>query len=552
MRTFALPAAAALATLVVRAAVAAPPLYKNMCDADMDARGGRCHGKILACDDGKAMFSEAPPANSLGATDLAAAYHLPKTGGNSRLIATQLGVHYPNAEADLAVYRAQYGLPPCTKANGCFFQVDGNGGTNYPRAGGCGDIVGESALDIDMLSAGCPDCKIMLIEPNGTSVGQDITMAIGKGAVGISFSWGSGEDRGVLNEEPSWKHAGTGLFAASGDSGFLGMGSGKSGAVSYPATSAGVVAVGGTVLKKSASGRGWDETAWNGGGSGCSTVIPKPAWQTDTGCTMRTFVDISAVADNVAMYCTDPGGSGGWSAAGGTSAASPFATGALAVTGVLDGHFDPQWVWQHADKFYDVTAGSNGTCASVPGYFCKAGSGYDAPTGVGSPNGDALTGTVGGDAGPSNDASVPRPDASVRDGAGGSGGPVDAGGTTTTSGSGGSATSGSGGSTGDGTTTAGSGGASTSTTSSSSTTSSTGAGGSGASSTTTGSSGAPPAGDSSGCSCKIATRDGTHSGNASWAAVYFLALTCSARALGRHSGRRVPRRSSRWRIGKTS
>jgi MYXO-CTERM domain-containing protein len=234
----------------------------------------------------------------------------------------------------------------------------------------------------------------------------------------MSFSWGSGEGRGNLTEEAAWTHPGIGLFAATGDSGFQAVGS-------YPATSAAVVAVGGTTLMKSAgTPRGWVENAWNGGGSGCSTVIPKPPWQTDMGCAKKTVADISAIASNVATYCTDPGGgSNGWGTVGGTSAASPFATGALAVTGIVNGNFDPSWVWKNADRFYDITTGSNGTC--TPAYVCKAGAGYDGPTGVGSPNGDLLTG--GGnisDAGAVADGGGVVVDSGARDGgaAAGSGG----------------------------------------------------------------------------------------------------------------------------------
>src|SRR5262249_1218803 len=149
------------------AAAGASPHYKPLCDEGSLPGGRRCHGMILADESGVPIRAAAP--SGLGATDLEAAYHLPTTGGNGRIIASVLGVHCPNAEADLNAYRMQYGLPPCTKANGCFMQVDGKGGTNFPADGTCNGVAGESALDIQMLSAGCPDCKIMLIEPNGES-----------------------------------------------------------------------------------------------------------------------------------------------------------------------------------------------------------------------------------------------------------------------------------------------------------------------------------------------------------------------------------------------
>jgi hypothetical protein len=478
-------------------ALAAGPHYERLCDAS-DPNHPRCHAWHLVDDNGERIVSAAP--NGLGATDLQAAYHLPKTGGNGRIIATQLGVHYPNAEADLNAYRMQYGLPPCTKANGCFIQVDGKGGTNFPQSGTCNGLLGESSLDIEMLSAGCPDCKIMLIEPSGGETGID--MAISKGAVAISFSWGSGESRGDLMQESDWTRPGIGLFAATGDSGFMGPGVGG-GVQSYPASSAGVVAVGGTTLKKSTSARGWDEAVWNGAGSGCSTIIPKPSWQTDSTCKMRMVADISAIADNIAVYCTDGGGGGGgWSQAGGTSAASPFATGALAVTGVLNGKFNPAWLWQHAQSFYDITSGSNGTCTAA--YYCKGGAGYDGPSGVGTPNGEALSGggpagdggpvgTGGSGGGTDAGAAGARPDAGFDASTTGAGGA-----STTTSGTGGSATTGTGGSS----STTGAGGAS-GTGSSSATTGASTTGSSMTSSSSTGRPAAAPP-QESGCSCRLA------------------------------------------------
>jgi len=94
------------------------------------------------------------------------------------------------------------------------------------------------------------------------------------------------------------------VTAASGDNGY---------GVSYPASSAGVVAVGGTSLTTSSSARGWAESAWNSGGSGCSSEIAKPAWQTDTACAKRVEADVSAVGDpdtGVSVYCSDGSGAG--------------------------------------------------------------------------------------------------------------------------------------------------------------------------------------------------------------------------------------------------
>ncbi len=378
------------------AAAAARGHYKPLCDDATLPGGRRCHGWILADDNGVPIREAAPAPSGLGASDLEAAYHLPATGGNGTIIASVLGVHYPNAESDLAKYRTQYGLPPCTKANGCFMQVDGNGGTNYPQSGSCNGVAGESALDIQMLSAGCPDCKIMLIEPNRTSDSDAITMAIGKGVAALSFSFCGAETNSDLNQAAAWNHPGTGLFASSGDWGYLNHAGGMPGVCS-PASFPGVVSVGGTTLTKSNTPRGWTESTWSSAGSGCSTVFPKPSWQTDTGCSKRMVADISAIAENVSNYCTDPGDTNGWGTVGGTSAAAPFVAGALTLIGAINADFTPAWVWHHADDLFDITTGNNGTCSSVSAYYCKAGTGYDGPTGLGTPNGGMpVGGTDGG------------------------------------------------------------------------------------------------------------------------------------------------------------
>src|SRR5439155_9187669 len=132
-------------------------------------------------------------------------------------------------------------------------------------------------------------------------------------------------------------------------------------------------------------------------------------------CKMKTVADLSAIAENVSNYCTDPGGRGGWGTVGGTSASSPFVAGALAVTGVLDGHFNPSWVWQHADAFFDITSGNNGTCGGGPSYYCQATAGYDAPTGVGTPNGDAISGGAPDGGRPGMDAGVSDATRDARD-----------------------------------------------------------------------------------------------------------------------------------------
>jgi subtilase family serine protease len=160
--------------------------------------------------------------------------------------------------------------------------------------------------------------------------------------------------------------------------------------VNFPASSPGVIAVGGTTLTHASNSRGWAESAWNGAGSGCSGVYAKPSWQKDALCTMRMETDISAVADpatGVAVY--GPAGFGfrsAWLVFGGTSVAAPLIGGIYGAVGASPNA--AQKIWQTAPAgLNDVVTGSNGSCGGT--YFCTAGAGYDGPTGNGTPAGTA-------------------------------------------------------------------------------------------------------------------------------------------------------------------
>jgi len=155
---------------------------------------------------------------------------------------------YAGAEADLAVYRAQYGLPPCTTANGCFIKRDQRGGTAYPRANT--GWAQEQALDLDMASAMCPNCKILLVQADTPSFGN-LAAAVNfaatyPGVKAISNSYGGGE-AGSSAYNSAYSHPGIAITASTGDSGF---------GASFPATSPTVIAVGGTRLVASGNARG--------------------------------------------------------------------------------------------------------------------------------------------------------------------------------------------------------------------------------------------------------------------------------------------------------
>ncbi len=321
------------------------------------------------------------------------AYGLPSTGGKGTLIATYIGSHYTNAESDAAAYRSKFGMTPCTSADGCFTQITDSGGTDFSgvKDDGCNGSVGEESLDMDMLMAGCPNCKILLIE--GGDNAAAVATAKARGAVSLSMSWGYGPESESDCNKNFTPLPGLALFGASGDAGYTAT-------PGEPAACTNVVAVGWTQLATSSGARGYVDTLpanWGSAG-GCDAAQTKGAWQKDPSCSSRMISDVSANGDNVAAYCTSPAGNANWHVTGGSSASSPFLTGVLATLGVTGGDFSPAWLYANADKFTDVTTG--GPVASCPKgspeYYCNAVPGYDGPTGVGTPYGPTLMGSGGG------------------------------------------------------------------------------------------------------------------------------------------------------------
>jgi subtilase family serine protease len=306
------------------------------------------------------------------------AYNIPKTGGSGETIGIVDAFDDPNAEADLGVYRAQFKLSACTTANGCFQKANelGQAGPYPPGDASWGS---EISLDLDMASAVCPACHIVLVEADDNylnNLGRSVVTAVAKGANVVSNSY-SGTDNKATDKH--YDQPGHVIVAASGDNAF---------GATFPGSLASVVSVGGTSLFKSSNPRGWIEWTWSYSGSGCSAIVPKPAWQHDTGCTMRTQNDISAVANpntGVAIYDTY-GLGGSWFVYGGTSVATPIIASMFALAGDTASQHAAKHIWAARGKhMYDITQGSNGTCS--PAYLCTAGPGYDGPTGWGTPNG---------------------------------------------------------------------------------------------------------------------------------------------------------------------
>ncbi len=334
------------------------------------------HARCFSLVAGDALpFAGGP--SGYGPADLQSAYAFPSaTAGTGQTVAIVDAFDDPTAESDLAQYRSYYGLPPCTTANGCFRKVNQTGGT-LPMPPPSPDWSLEISLDLDMVSAVCPNCHILLVESN-TNLDSDLytaeDTAAGLGANAASNSWGGSEYSGQTADDSHFNHPGVAITASSGDNGY---------GVSYPAASRYLTAVGGTSLTRGGGSRGWTESAWSGAGSGCSAYDAKPSWQTDSGCSRRTVSDVSAVADPNTGVAVLFGGL--WFTVGGTSASSPIIASVYALAGNAGSVNAGSYPYSHTSGLFDVVSGSNGTCS--PSYLCHGQAGYDGPTGLGTPNG---------------------------------------------------------------------------------------------------------------------------------------------------------------------
>jgi subtilase family serine protease len=300
------------------------------------------------------------------------------TAGSGQTVAIVDAYDDPNAEADLGVYRSTFGLNPCTTANSCFRKVNRTGGTSYPR--GDKGWAEEISLYLDMVSAVCPNCHILLVEAKTNSfanLATAVDKAVTLGATEISNSYGGGEYRAEVTDQSHYNHPGIAITVSSGDGGY---------GVEFPAASQYVTAVGGTTLTR--TNGAFSETAWSGAGSGCSAYVTKPIWQMDSGCAKRTVADVSAVADpNTGVSVYDTFRVTGWLVFGGTSVASPIIASIYALAGNVSTVTDGSFSYSHGTSLHDVTSGSTGSCGGS--YLCTAVSGYDGPTGNGTPAGTA-------------------------------------------------------------------------------------------------------------------------------------------------------------------
>ena len=298
--------------------------------------------------------------------------------------------------ANMTRFRSDQGLPviqSCTLAqltaltssagNPCFTKTNQTGGTSLPRADS--GWSNEIDLDLQIASAICPTCSILLLEGSSSSVldlATAVTTASNTAHVrAISNSYGVSGDY-PASFAPAYDNAakkGLAVTASSGDGGF---------GVLFPASATNVIGVGGTTLVVDDTGARSAETAWAGAGSGCSVYNAAPAWQSIPGnpCAgKKAIADLSADADpnsGLAIYTTYQGQTGYW-VFGGTSLASPLVAALYTIQGGYDATtLAGKYAWAAGTPYFDVTSGSNGTCS--PSVLCTAGTGWDGPTGRGS------------------------------------------------------------------------------------------------------------------------------------------------------------------------
>ncbi len=314
-------------------------------------------------------LASSPNGNApYGPDNFHSAYNLPTTSASTQTVAIVDAYDDPNAESDLANYRSTYGLPACTTANGCFSKVNQSGQQgNYPSADS--GWAGEISLDLDMVSAICQNCNILLVEANSSSfddLGASVNEAVALGANEVSNSYGGTESSGdssICSEY--YDHPGVVITASAGDGGPE---------VEVPAACPNVVAVGGTTLNSDGSETAWNTSSTEGSGGGCSTTISIPSWQDSgvTGCNNRAVADVSADADpNTGAYVYDTYQANGGEQVGGTSESSPIIAAVYALAGGSS-NAGASDIWSNY---------TNGCLNQVDGQT------YEYQAGLGSPNG---------------------------------------------------------------------------------------------------------------------------------------------------------------------
>jgi len=355
----------------------------------------------LASPDPTAIVAHAASA-SYTPPQLARAYAFPQgvTGAGQTIAIIELGGGY--RKADLDAYFKGLGLStPKVSA------VSVNGGRNTPT-GDAGGPDGEVMLDIEVAGAVAPGARIAVYFAPNTDAGflNAVTQAthdrVRKPSV-ISISWGAAESAWTGQAMAAMSSAfqdaamlGVSVFCASGDDGSTDRATDGRQHTDFPASSPWVTGCGGTRLTLQ-EGAVASEVVWNNGpghgatGGGVSDTFPLPEYQQGAGVPVsanpggkagRGVPDVSGVADPQTGYKVRVDGTD--TVIGGTSAVAPLWAGLTALLnqslGRPVGFLNPQLY--PLGPLRDVTSGNNGAYPAGPG--------WDACTGLGSPDGDKL------------------------------------------------------------------------------------------------------------------------------------------------------------------
>jgi hypothetical protein len=389
---------------------------------------------------GKSAAATVSSSGPLTPEDLQAAYGITSASSSDGLgetVAIVDAFYDPKAQADLAAYRSEFGLLTCGSnatypEAGCLNVYNQNGvnlatdpSAAPPQSPSDDNWVPETSLDLDMVSAICPNCTIDLVEANSdllTDLGPAEDTAVSLGAKFVSNSWSGaytaaagglgGDFPGESAYDNYLNHPGVAIVFASGDYGY---------GASWPASSQFVTSVGGTFLSQNSSGD-WTSAVWNDNGSentdgivgatasGCSAGEPQPSWGPDSSdstasslCANRTENDVSAEADapsGTDVY--DSADCSGYCDLYGTSVATPIITALYALAGTPKANTYPaSYLYEDPSGLTPVTSGNDVmsgsplTCESSREYLCNAADslsspykGYNGPTGLGTPNGN--------------------------------------------------------------------------------------------------------------------------------------------------------------------